>query len=100
MFAKFGINPEVQNTKRRTVITAVLYMDKTFQKTQIEKLELEIIPLSFWEKIMQFYYNSQDETINIMNGLYTALLGILAKYITTFICKKLNVKEFHPKKSD
>ncbi|WP_149912677.1 hypothetical protein [Sphingobacterium cavernae] len=55
MFAKFGINPEVQNTKRRTVITAVLYMDKTFQKTQIEKLELEIIPLSFWEKIMQFY---------------------------------------------
>ncbi|WP_223225173.1 hypothetical protein, partial [Sphingobacterium cavernae] len=29
-----------------------------------------------------------------------SLLGILAKYITTFICKKLNVKEYHPKKSD
>jgi hypothetical protein len=101
MFAKFVINPEVQNSKRRTVITAVLYMDKTGRKTQIEKLELEIIPLSFWEKIMQFYYNSQDETINIMNVLYTALLGILAKYITTFIRKKLNVKEEDdPKKSE
>jgi hypothetical protein len=54
MFAKFVINPEVQNTKRHTVITAVLYIDKTRRKTQIEKLELEIIPLSFWEKICSF----------------------------------------------
>lgn len=89
----FVIDENYKNRKKETGIKAAVFLENPTEILQSQTLELEIVPLTFGEKLEEFYVDAATETINKMNVLYTALLGIVVSAIIAFVRRKLKVKE-------
>lgn len=96
----FNIDEKYIDSKKNTIIKAEVFLENSNESIQSQKIELEIVPLSFDDKLKGLSAKVQTESFDKLYVLYTGILGIIVTAILAFVRRKLKVKDEHKEETN